>query len=196
MTTIEIREVQGNELHHQYPRQTAPQPVQVVLDCEKRTLTARHNPEIGNAVPVREYHGHVQTWTIPALKAEAANALLTELAPLAERVCDGYESHWNGNNHVARFDTDANSALEAIDDARNRDWGESDRVRVWSADDYFSPIGTTKSIAAQLGVTATTTDEELQAIADREENAALSDGIDELTGAREYMFWLREQVRE
>lgn len=193
-TSVEVIEVEGTKLYHRYPGQTSSQPCQVELDCERRVLRARYNPEIGNAIPVREYHGHVRTWGIPALRGDVATALLHELAPLAERVCDGYESRWNGSNHVAVFDKDATAALEAIDDSKNRYWDESDHVRVWTADEYYGHE-TADHVASLVGITVDTTDEDLEDLAETQEAQAASDGIDEVEGLREHLEWARDQLR-
>ena len=102
---MQIKTVEGKKLHHQYPGQTSPQPCYVELDCEAENLSADWNGELGNAVPLSVWHGHTRRWAIPALQAQAANSLLDEIAPLAQRVIDGYTSEWDGNNHVAGLRT-------------------------------------------------------------------------------------------
>jgi hypothetical protein len=196
MTTITTHSVTGTELHHRYPSQTSPQGVAVYLDCETGDLSAETNPEIGNAVPVREYHGHVLAWTIPALKAGPANDLLAEIEPLAERVCDGYSSEWDGNNHVARFDDDAREAIEAIEALCERavsDAENGDGLNVWEASDWFGGVGSLAMQADALGITADTTDEELAAIVTREEETAAGEPeCDGIEGCAEHL----ERVRQ
>ena len=89
--TITVRPVAGTELYTRYPGQSAAQSCHVELDAERGTLSAASNPEIGNAVPMAVHHGRVLRWQIQPLRADAANALLAEIAPLAERVVAGYE---------------------------------------------------------------------------------------------------------
>ena len=112
-TSIKILEVEAC-LYHRYSGQTAEQPVYVELNCETGQLSADWNAEIGNAVPIAVWHGRTQRWSIPALVKTAANALLEAIAPLAQRVCDGYESQWDGSNHVGRYTDDARSAIDEI----------------------------------------------------------------------------------
>jgi len=108
---IAITRVEGAELYHKLPGQPKEQDCFVQLDCVRRKLCAQYNPEIGNHVPAGVMHGHLQRWSIPALKSRAANRLLYMLRPLAERVCNGYESVWDGNNNVARYSADARQTL-------------------------------------------------------------------------------------
>ena len=115
-TIVRISEVRDTcELFAHYDRQTEPQSCYIELDCQTGLLSASYNAEIGNAVPFSVYHGHDRRYSIPCLVADAANALMSEIAPLAQRVLDGYSSHWDGNNHVARLDDDASKADEAIE---------------------------------------------------------------------------------
>ena len=194
MTTIEISPVAGTELHLQYRGQTSPQDVHVCLDAETGRLWAAASGEIGSGVPVRVYHGHVQRWRIPALKGHTATALLEEIEPLAQRVCDGYESRWDGSNHVADFDDDAQAAIEEIQalcEAAEADKSEHTTVNVWDAADWLGGIGSRAVQAATLGITAVTTDDELAAIETRVEGEANGEGVDELSNLRRYLEQLR-----
>lgn len=198
-TTIEITPVSGTELFHQYPGQNAPQDAQVSLDCATGALTAETDPEIGNAVPMRQYHGHVRCWSIPALTADAANELLEEIEPLAQRVCDGYASRWDGSNHVADFSDDAEAAIEEIAALCERSKADAAEgmgaLKVWDADAWFGGIGRAAAQARSLGITATTTDDELAAIETREEESALASGeADKVTGIRRHLEWLRSEM--
>lgn len=197
-TEITVVTVTGNELFRHYRGQTSAQPCHVTLDCRSSKLGAEYNPEIGNAVPGAVYHGHVQAWSIPCLRESAANALLEEIEPLAARVVAGYSSEWNGSNHVASFDDDAQEAIEAIEaicDAAD----VSDGVRAWDAGDWLTASGNTRRevVRSQLGITAETTDEELAAIETRVEAEAVETGeADVLTGTRRYLESLRDEARE
>ena len=193
-TSPTIHPVAGAELHLHYPRQTSPQPCHVELDLRRGDLSASANTEIGNAVPMAVHHGHVQRWTIPALRANSVNALLAEIAPLAGRVVAGYTSEWDGSYHVAVLNedaTDAQSEIEALCDATRSD--DEARLRVWSASDWFAAIGDRIAQAVGIGITAATTDDELDTIADRETAAA--DDVDVLEGLRPYLRDLRVEVQ-
>jgi hypothetical protein len=188
----------GTSLHHRYPRQTSPQDCYVQLDCETGKLLADWNGEIGNAVPVRVHHGHVQRWGIPALRDGAANALLEEIAPLAERVVAGYDSEWDGNNHVAAFDDDASEAIVEISALCERAEGDAqeDGVRVWDAADWYGGVGDHDAQRRSLGITAATTDAELDAIETREDESAKGNECDEIEGHAKHLHMLRDEARE
>lgn len=196
-TAVTVIEVEGNELHRQYSGQHKPQPCCVSLNCATGRLTAEYDAEIGNGVPFAVYHGHVQRWSIPALKADVANALLREIAPLAERMIAGYERVWDGHNHVAEFSEDADEADDAIIALCNRvteDADERSTVQVWDASDWFAGIGNAADQCEALKITAETTDDELRAIADAADVEAADNDVDVLNGTLRHMEWLREKA--
>lgn len=196
MKTIEIVSVTGNELFRHYRGQTSAQPCNVSLDCRSGKLRAEYNPEIGNAIPAEEYHGHVQTWSIPCLRASAANALLAEIAPIAERVVAGYSREWDGSRYRAAFDEDAHSAIRDIESLCNAA-DPSDAVKAWDAGDWLTASGNTSrdAVRAEFGITADTTDEGLGAIEARvEEEAAASGEADVLTGTTAFLRRLRDEA--
>lgn len=187
--------VDTDELFHHYPGQVRHQPCRGYLDCCRGRLGASYDPEIGNNIPADEYHGHTQVWTIPCLRAEAANALLAAVAPLAERVVDGYEDLWDGSNWRAVFDEDAQAAIreiEALCDAAD----PSDAVRAWDAGDWLTASGgvSREAVRAEFGISAETSDEELSAIEARVEAEALATGeADVLTGTGAFLRRLRDE---
>lgn len=193
MTTITVTRVMSDdELYHRYPGETSAQPVAIYLDCATGELGARYSPEIGQCVPSREWHGHVQAWTIPTLKARAANALLGEIAPLAQRVCDGYTRAWNGSNHVADFDEDAAAALDAIEALCDASGGEGDELEAWDACDWLGPVARSdEGRCSVLGISAETDDAALAAIESNLADEAAADGI-VVDGLGRYLETLRQ----
>jgi hypothetical protein len=104
-------------LYWKYPRQTRPQRAVVAIDARDGAILADYDPEVGDAVPMDVYHGHVLCWHIsPYITAEALDELLATIQPLAERIIAGYESEWDGQNHVARYDADAQRAIDQIEE--------------------------------------------------------------------------------
>jgi len=115
VTTISINQVKYvDDLLKVYPRQTSPQPAYIALDCQTGEMWADWNGEIGNAVPSDVWHGHTRRYGIPVLRGATANALMSTIAPLAQRVLNGYERGWDGNNHRAYFTDDASLAEDEI----------------------------------------------------------------------------------
>lgn len=196
-SAVTIVEVEDNALHRQYAGQNRPQPCHVSLDCANGRLTAEYDPEIG-AVPFSVCYGHVQRWSIPALTADAANGLLAEILPFAERMVAGYERVWDGNNHVAVFSDDADEADDAIIslcDRARADADEHSTVQAWDASEWFGGIGNAAAQCEALKITAETTDDELRTIADAADvEAADDDDVDVLNGTLRHMEWLREKA--
>jgi len=210
-TTIRIERVTGSELYHRYPHQTAPQPCYVALDCRTGRMWAAHSGEIGNGVPTDVFHGHVQRWSIPPLKADAANRLMDSLEALAQRVCDGYKDDWNGRNHVATFDDGHTDECDAECDREHFDTAagalediertleqidDEDAVSAWDANMWLAGIGSLAAQCRELGITATTTDEELSAVGDKCRAEALADDVMELDGLERHLEGLRDHARE
>jgi len=143
-TKITVIELKGKfQLACQYPNQYNPQPCYIELDLRNETLTADYNGEIGNAVPFSVWHGHEQRYPIPCMVAVAANALLAEIAPLAERVLAGYECVWDGNNHVANFTDDAQEAdneISAICEREMENIDEANAISFVAPSDWFYAI--------------------------------------------------------
>lgn len=134
-TKIRIRK--PGQLYCRYPGQTAPQGTYIYLDCRDGEFGVDYNPEVGNAIPFGVYHGHVQRIGIDILTQDAIEALLIEIAPLAQRVVDGYSSVWDDNNYVARFAADALQALEEIQARCARPLDDDDILQVWVLGDWW-----------------------------------------------------------
>lgn len=190
MEKITVTPVTGTELYYRYASENEAQDCYVELNARTGVLRAESNGEIGNAVPQDVHYGHRMRWTIPALKADRANALLAEIAPIAQRIVDGYESRWDGNHEVAKLTRDGNAAvdeIEALCDATSR---EDEAVLVtWTAGEFFGVLGSYEAQAAELGITAESTDEDLKAVAHRELSNA--EGVDVIDGIGPYLEKLR-----
>jgi len=132
-----VNEAAPAALFDLYPGQQAPQDVFVALSIEDEAMWAESNGEIGNAVPMDVWHGTTLRWYMPPIQAAAANALMDELLPLAERVIDGASVKWDGNNNVGVYTEDASDAIHEIERIVN-DWA-CERVGFdWmSAADWF-----------------------------------------------------------
>ena len=188
--TITIAEV--GDLYLKYSGQSQQQDCYVQLDCESETLSAEVDTAIGPGTPFRVWHGRTIRWRIPALTESAAEGLLLDLIPLAERICAGYSCEWDGSNNVGRYSEDAREAAEAVRDLCDRDWSEGEKLSVWDAHDWYGSCGTRAMLAQQVGLTAETTDAELDSIVESEETAASPHQID---GIWALLRNLREDLR-
>ncbi len=153
-------------LYHRYDGQTRPQGVYLELDPVARTLRADWNGEIGNAVPVSVWHHRILRYNLdsPCYTAATLRQILDAVAPLAERVCDGYSEAWNGSNTVGSLTQDAYDAEGDIL-AELRSW-EPD-LNVWEAGQWLGGGTSDEVVRERAGITSATTDEELQSMADR-----------------------------
>lgn len=187
-TKLEIRQLTAwDALHCHYERQTERQGCYIELDCKTGIMAASYNAEIGNAIPFSVYHGHDRRWGIPCLTADAANELMEEIAPLAQRVLDGYESHWDGNNHVAALTDDAQQAETEIEaEIETLRVDEHNGVSEWDAASWLAEWDRLDII------TAKTTDEELNAMEEEADGTAEVENIVLLGTGR----WLREKRDE
>ncbi|GHG33221.1 hypothetical protein GCM10018777_56690 [Streptomyces albogriseolus] len=159
------------ELFRHYDGQSEPQPAYIELDTQAGTLLADYDAEIGNAVPASVWHGLERRYRIPILTADAANRVMQEIVPLAERIVAGTEAEWDGNNTVAVMNEDAKAAEEELEEylgcnlgygalgERTQGFPESDLVGVWDID------GATNGCEVdEYGITADTTDARLEEI--------------------------------
>ncbi|WP_446046434.1 hypothetical protein [Streptomyces olivaceus] len=134
----------------------------LTLHLEKGALTACHDdsPD-GRGVEANVVHGIVREWEVPLLSMRAANELLLEVTPLAQRVLDGADIVWDGHNMTGSLTTEdavrAEAELEAC--CSESRFGPEDLLSVWCVYE----MGDTWT-AEEAGITADTTDQELAAI--------------------------------
>jgi len=174
------------DLHCHYRGQTNAQPCYLEIDCEQESMTCDYNAEIGNAVPGAVWHGHVRRYPIPCLLADAANDLMDKALPLAERVLAGYDSVWDGHNHVARLGDDALAAEDALEHLCADYGSESERVAEWDAGEWLG--------GGDIGITARTTDTQLAEIARQIEFDAESNMV--INDLDKYLLMVRDRARE
>ncbi|MER8237567.1 hypothetical protein [Streptomyces sp. NPDC094049] len=164
--TVTIQHLsETDELYRWYEGESGPQRAYVELSLTDGAFLAAFDGLIESDRPERVVHGIDRRWTIPVLTAQAANGLLDDLAPLAQRLLDGSAIEWDGKNHVGRVltadaqeaDAEITRRCEALSEALSEDGGAADDLLdAWSID----TIGDTWS-AEDAGITATTTDAEL-----------------------------------
>jgi hypothetical protein len=124
----------------QYAGELQPQPAFIELNLEDGTLDADYSGVLGSGVPVKVFYGKIQRFSVPSdIAGKALESFIHEHAPLFERVCQGYEDVWDGNNYVARLTDDAQGAIEEIESAIERELHDEDkRISVASLDEYLA----------------------------------------------------------
>jgi hypothetical protein len=97
-----------------YPLQENPQPAYIQL-TDEGVFEAIYDPELPGEVPPDVWEGRTLQWRVPSnLTFEDLNAILKELAPLAEAVYAGTNHDWDGNNYADRLSKDAHQAAAEI----------------------------------------------------------------------------------
>ena len=196
VTITPLDENTPDALHCHYQNELQGQPCHIALDLEDGQMWADYNAEIGSGIPASVYHGRTRWWGIPCLTAAAANQLMADLKPLAERVLAGSEVEWDGNNNVGILNDDASAAeqeiyalLEGISEV------DYDRIYEYDAADWFTNAGE----EAPAGLTAATADRELSEMAAELEDEAKTlhdNGYTVLLGVEEYLATKREEMRD
>lgn len=191
-----------DELLCHYPGENNIQPTNLELDLEDGELTAGYNPNVGGrAYPESVGNRRTLWFPIPCLTATAANALLEDAKPIAQRILDGATIEWNGNNLVGVLTSDAQAAcdeLAALCDEGN--FSEADYAVQYDAGDWFAGEGSSEVVAERLRITAATTDEQIAAMTRAEEEDARDSasiyGYLLLAGTGEYLTGVRDELRE
>ncbi len=188
-------------LFHRYPSEPDPQPVNLVIDLRDGTVFCDWKNEPGRTcMPASVFHGRVRWYRIPVLTAAAANRLLDDALPYAQRILTGSHIDFDGSNHVGYLNDDAASAEVALTDMIERrypdDAASPDAVTEWQAADFFS--GSDDDDACdEYNITAETSDEQLTAITGTVEQQmrATADGVIAPTGVTDYLTELRDKQR-
>lgn len=191
-------------LHRHYAGEEHPQPCYIELDTRDGEMLATWDHAVdGGGVPAPVVHGLVRRWGIPILTAEAANRIMHELHPYAERIVADSAQVWDGSNHIAQLGDDAHAAEAEIrrmlgddEDCEPSIYDPgADTVTAWDADGaiYGDEV-------AEYGITSQTSDERLDEICEsiRAQLAEVSE-----TGAvilddsvRDHLYELRDELAE
>lgn len=159
----------SDELFRHYDGQSEQQPAYLELDLREGTLLADYDSEVGGAVPFSVYHGFERRYGIPTLTGDAANRVMREIAPLAERILGDWKEDWDGNNMRAYLGDDAQAAEAEIEeclglklgygDDPNQGFDDSDLVVMWDIDGAVNG-----QEASEYNITGDTTDARLDEI--------------------------------
>ncbi|MCX5078760.1 hypothetical protein OHA84_37970 (plasmid) [Streptomyces sp. NBC_00513] len=203
MPELDIRHVGATELHQHFDREFTAQGCYVELGLKDGVLLADYHAEVGSPMtPFSVHYGFDRRWAIPALTGEAANALLRDIAPLAQRMLDDWETDLDDRqaNVVAVLGDDAAAAEREIADLIGERYPEDlpadmnpDLIQEWDLDS-----ATNGEEADAYDITDETTDERLAEIeADILSNLAMCGSIENpkivCHGLDSYLEGLREQ---
>ncbi len=144
-----------------------------------------------NTTPEPEWNGRIRTEALKARPDEdaATHYLSTGAVPLVQRVLNGSNIVWDGDNLVGHSNEDADAAFQelinALEELPYSDW------EIWSCADWLG-----ETTPSDLGISGHTTDTEIRQIAsDLELEASENHAIlgDE---AVHYLLHLRNELRD
>ena len=147
----------------QSPRQA---PILLCIDWGEGTITAYAAPRIDNSVTAYEWHGHQTTFNLPPhVDASRLREWAEEyVLPHANKIRAGYESVWDGSNHVASFTPEARAVLENLQYSLGDSMGQSasclpvlDHGGLWDVSEWAR-----EALAGKI--TADTPDDQLAAM--------------------------------
>ncbi|RKR92747.1 hypothetical protein BDK92_7226 [Micromonospora pisi] len=159
--------------------------------------TTNDPPE--RAIPGSALEGRVRRWLIPLLTAEAANALLTEAGPLAQRILNGVDIRRTRDSSaegVATLNDDARAADDELDVLIQTYQGAPTisemPAATWHADEEPTEI------ADDWGITASSDDAKLDRVAVEiaAEIEASADATYVPTGVLDYLREVRDGLRD
>lgn len=184
---------QATDLFRWYDGQSEPQPCLLKLDLTDGELTCDYNPEISNAVPEPVDHRRTLTFEIPCLTADAANQLMAEVQPLAQRILAGASIEWNGSSHVGVLNDDAQAAEDELAAAVAENF-DLDRVCAIFPSEWY---GDFETAASATGLTADTSDRDLAALTTQAEEdiKSIAAGVVVVLRLDEYLRRVREDLR-
>jgi len=132
-------------------------PCVVELDLESEELRAYMKENEPNVEGIREWEGSVLTWRIPCLTGDAVNHLLYQLVPEAQHIIEKCDK--TTVNGKTKFSRNAQSLKSVVEIERMcRETNGCQIMRVPASDALLA-------IQDDLGITAATTDDEIDIIA-------------------------------
>ena len=157
------------------------------------SVTERHQSQ--NATGFYEHFGNAQSFTLPANTdaSEFAKWVAEIVQPILNRIMAGYSTEWKNGNDIARFDENAEEAKEelaAFFDRYDNSIPVLEYAGAADAADYLYDVKNT--ILADIGITATSTLEDIQAAAESVNVDAL-DNLVRLEGTARYITDLRDE---
>lgn len=193
-----------DELYLRYPAEFEAQPVDLELDTRTGRLACAADPNIGGGTTFDHHHRLILSARIPALTAEAANTLMAQIEPLAQRVVNGADQEWNGNSHVGVFTADAIAAWDEIEEICAGTVGDAEAgyggniVTEWRVEDWFTEGA--EVTRESLGITADTTNDQVAAIAAEQVETATTAtsayGILDHDAVAAFLTDLRDELRD
>jgi len=162
------------------------------FDPQDRSLwTTTLNTFERSGVPMEVYHGVILRWPLPnSTNGEWLTQAINdgEFDHLLDRIKAGYTCDWDGSNWVGILNQDAENAYLELESLLER-FVDYD-LGVWWADEWLADTPD-----EELGISAETTDEELEKLTEEWDDEAASYGA-RLRGTYEYLCERRDQLKQ
>lgn len=131
------------------------------LKLDPRDLTVWVTQEYNdNSTPSDEWHGLILTWRVPGHPTETSmRQWINESMDALTTICDGFESRWDGSNHVGSLSEEARVAKETIEFGFDNDGGPANYYETWDVESWLE--------SSMNEITANTTDEQLADFAEQ-----------------------------
>ena len=181
-----------------YPRQM---PIHLYIDPEDRTVYVDTNDFSQTGTPGDIWHNRRFYYNLPynVDASELKEWIETdqELIGGIDKLIESYECHWNGNNYVGRYDEDVEMKLGFYieNHAPTVEFGGLSTPGDWFGNAMaWSKDGSSVKIDGCAPITADTTDEELDALAQELMDAAESEGVVFDGSVIDFLRTLREEL--
>lgn len=180
-------------LHLHYANTDGEQPAYIILDLDAMTLSATADAEPGSPTRRSESTGHERRYLIPALTADAANRVMHAILPLAQRVATDWDIQSNSQGTpVVVLSADGQVAEREIVEylgceESDPGYAEVDLIEERDVEELTD--------LAELGLTGTTTDAELEEVEARVHDELDNPGrVTVWNGLAEYLEWKRDEM--
>lgn len=164
------------------------------LDIEQRSISVEtYYQSAVCGVPARAAYGVVRRYELSPFTDSVdltTDVNTGKLDALFQRILAGASIYWNGHNHVGCLTDDALEAEKELESRLATYARVLDVGGLWEAGDWLQLCS-----AADCGITAKTTDDEVSKLAQRETANALREDVI-LVDAEEYFRGLRDRLRE
>lgn len=157
--SIEIKSINTKPEHDPYVNmEGVPSRTTLHLDPRDRSVWVEQDYRT-NSTSMDIWNDLVLAWHVHGHPGEGdMREWIEENSELLEAICDGFEEHWNGHNHVGRYTEEARAARDTIDWMIDNDAGPSNYYEFWSVESWLE--------SSRDEIDATTTDEQLASMAD------------------------------
>ncbi|GAB0154657.1 hypothetical protein [Marinobacterium sp. BA1] len=109
-------------LYCQFEGELGPQPAFITLNPDTREVSADYTSELGTGIPMTVWHNlELRFPVLASVSGEALVDFCREQTELFGRICDGFESVWDGSNYVGRYTEDAVNAQDDLTCAIKRE---------------------------------------------------------------------------